>query len=140
MTADEILACVREGVAFGYGTAVLQAGEDPGIEPQWMAGVVRRIKVETPMAVTLSLGERERDELALWREAGADRYLLRFETSNRTLFERIHPPRPGRVSDRIALLGMLARAGLRSGQRRDDRHSRARVLTIWRATWSFSVN
>src|SRR5208337_1647057 len=30
MTADEILACVQEGVAFGYGTAVLQAGEDPG--------------------------------------------------------------------------------------------------------------
>ena len=124
MTADEIMACVREGVAFGYGTAVLQAGEDPGIGADWMADVVRRIKAESPLAVTLSLGERERDELALWREAGADRYLLRFETSNRQLFERIHPPRPGRVSDRIALLGMLREVGLRSGQRRDDRHSR----------------
>ncbi len=46
MTADEIMACVREGVAFGYGTVVLQAGEDPGIRAEWMADVVRRIKAE----------------------------------------------------------------------------------------------
>ena len=80
-----------------------------------MAGVVRRIKAQTPMAVTLSLGEREPDELALWREAGADRYLLRFETSNRTLFEKIHPPRPGRVSDRIVLLAHLRELGYEVG-------------------------
>src|SRR5271166_1295373 len=67
MTADEILDCVQEGVAFGYGTAVLQAGEDPGIEANWMADVIRRIKALSlsgesgPMAVTLSLGEREYD-------------------------------------------------------------------------------
>jgi len=115
MTDDEIMACVREGVAFGYGTVVLQSGEDPGIGAEWMAGVVRRIKAESPLAVTLSLGERERDELALWRAAGADRYLLRFETSNRRLFERIHPPRPGHVSDRIALLGMLRELGYEVG-------------------------
>src|SRR5262249_6280763 len=88
MTADEILACVREGVGFGYGTVVLQAGEDPGIGAEWMAEVVRRIKAESPLAVTLSLGERSREELALWRAAGADRYLLRFETSNRKLFDQ----------------------------------------------------
>ncbi|MGA2258170.1 MAG: radical SAM protein, partial [Thermoguttaceae bacterium] len=115
MTAEEIMACVQEGAAFGYGTVVLQAGEDPGIHADWMAGVVRRIKAETPMAVTLSLGEREHDELALWRKAGADRYLLRFETSNRELFERIHPPRPGRVSDRVVLLGMLRELGYEVG-------------------------
>jgi len=115
MTDDEIVACVREGVAFGYGTVVLQAGEDPGIRADWMADVVRRIKAETRMAVTLSLGEREPDELSLWREAGADRYLLRFETSNRQLFEQIHPPRPGRGSDRLALLGVLRDLGYEVG-------------------------
>ena len=41
-----------------------------------MAEVVRRIKSETPLAVTLSLGERTEAELDAWREAGADRYLL----------------------------------------------------------------
>ena len=115
MTADEIMACVREGLDFGYGTVVLQAGEDPGIRADWMADVVRRIKAETPLAVTLSLGERERDELALWREAGADRYLLRFETSNRALFQRIHPPRPGQATDRLALLGTLRELGYEVG-------------------------
>ena len=72
---------------------MLQAGEDPELTRQRIAGLVRRIKADTPLAVTLSLGERDDDELAAWREAGADRYLLRFETSNRTLYERIHPPR-----------------------------------------------
>jgi biotin synthase len=115
MTADEIMACVQEGVAFGYGTVVLQAGEDPGIRADWMADLIRRIKADSPMAVTLSLGEREQSELALWREAGADRYLLRFETSNRELFERIHPPRPGRVSNRIDLLKMLRELGYEVG-------------------------
>jgi biotin synthase len=115
MTADEIMACVQEGRAFGYGTVVLQAGEDPGIQADWVADLVRRIKAESPMAVTLSLGEREDEELALWRAAGADRYLLRFETSNRQLYDRIHPPRPGRVSDRIAMLHTLRRLGFEVG-------------------------
>ena len=112
MTADEIMACVQEGVAFGYGTVVLQAGEDPGIRADWMADVVRRIKADSPLAVTLSLGERERDELALWREAGADRYLLRFETSNRAAVraDPSAPPRPRLRSHRPA--GHAARVGL----------------------------
>ncbi|MCD4727675.1 MAG: hypothetical protein K8R46_08435, partial [Pirellulales bacterium] len=80
-------------VEFGYGTVVLQSGEDPQLTGRRMTGLIRRIKAETPLAVTLSLGERDDDELAEWRRAGADRYLLRFETSNRELYERIHPPK-----------------------------------------------
>ncbi|MFB3893820.1 MAG: radical SAM protein [Phycisphaerae bacterium] len=91
MTAGEILDCARQAVEFDYGTVVLQAGEDAGLEAGWMAGIIRAIKAQTPLAVTLSLGERADDELALWRQAGADRYLLRFETSNLGLYERIHP-------------------------------------------------
>jgi biotin synthase len=93
MTDEEILACARKAVEFGYGTVVMQAGEDPGLSCQRIARLVERIKSETPLAVTLSLGERDEEELAAWRLTGADRYLLRFETSNRTLYERIHPPR-----------------------------------------------
>jgi biotin synthase len=115
MSADEVLACARQAAGFGYGTVVLQSGEDPGIPAEWMADVVRRIKTETGLAVTLSLGERDDDELALWREAGADRYLLRFETSNRALYDRIHPPRPGRRSDRLAMLQTLRRMGYEVG-------------------------
>ena len=93
MSDEEIMACVGKAVEYGYGTVVLQSGEDPELTLERIARLVERIKAETPLAVTLSLGEREEEELAAWRGAGADRYLLRFETSNRTLYERIHPPR-----------------------------------------------
>jgi len=116
MTADEVLECAAKAVKLRYGTLVMQAGEDPGIEAEWLADLVRRIKAQTSLAVTLSLGERSEGELRLWREAGADRYLLRFETSDRALFERIHPPAPGQsASDRIALLRTLRRLGYEVG-------------------------
>jgi biotin synthase len=108
MSADEVLACAHQAVTFGYGTVVLQSGEDLAADAGWMADLVRRIRAETPLAVTLSLGERSRDDLATWREAGADRYLLRFETSHRGLYDRIHPPRPDQErSDRLAILKTL---------------------------------
>jgi biotin synthase len=99
----------------GYGTAVLQAGEDRGLRADWIADVVRRIKRETGLAVTLSLGERTPDELAEWREAGADRYLLRFETSDRPLFDLIHPAGPHGASDRISMLRQIKQLGYETG-------------------------
>lgn len=110
MTDGEILECAHAAAGFGYGTVVLQAGEDPSFTRDGVAALIRRIKAETGRAVTLSLGERTVEELTAWREAGADRYLLRFETSNRELFRRIHPPRAGQAeADRIALLRELRR-------------------------------
>jgi biotin synthase len=115
MTAEEILACARQAAAFGYGTVVLQAGEDYGIAREWLAGIVRSIRAETPLAVTLSLGERPDEDLAAWRAAGADRYLLRFETSDTELYDRIHPPLPDRPSDRFAILRRLKELGYEAG-------------------------
>ncbi len=113
---ETILDCAHKAVAFGYGTIVMQAGEDYGIEAEWMAAVLRRIRAETSVsAITLSLGERPDDELALWREAGADRYLLRFETSDDALYRHIHPDLPGRVSDRMAILRRLQALGYEAG-------------------------
>ena len=115
MDAGEIFASALQAVKFGYGTVVLQAGEDYGITAAWMAEVVRRIKSETPLAVTLSLGERTDAELAAWREAGANRYLLRFETSDRALFDAIHPPLGNRPCDRIKILRRLKALGYEAG-------------------------
>jgi biotin synthase len=115
MTDEEIMDCARKAVQFGYGTVVLQAGEDPGLTGPRIAELVGHIKAETRLAVTLSLGERDDEELATWRRAGADRYLLRFETSNRALYERIHPPLPGEHRDRLAILGTLRRLGYEVG-------------------------
>lgn len=115
MAHEEIMACVRQAVAFGYGTVVLQSGEDPGVTKDWLADLVRQIKTQTPLAVTLSVGERSDEEFRAWREAGADRYLLRFETSNKALYDRLHPPRTGATSDRIAMLGRLRQMGYEIG-------------------------
>lgn len=115
MSAEQVLACAHLASRLGYGTVVMQAGEDPGIGVEWVADLVRQLKTETRLAVTLSLGEREPHELARWREAGADRYLLRFETSDSELFGHIHPSLPGRKSDRMALLRELRQLGYEVG-------------------------
>jgi biotin synthase len=94
---------------------VLQAGEDPGLKTQFITEVVTRIKNQTQLAVTLSLGERTVPELKLWRRAGADRYLLRFETSDRALFDMIHPGLRGVASDRIEMLRQLKSLGYETG-------------------------
>ncbi len=114
--AQEILDGAAEAVRRAYGSVVLQAGEDPHLDIDQLCDVIRRIKTLTPLAVTLSLGERSDGELQQLREAGADRYLLRFETSNRQLFERIHPSRPGQApGQRRALLLRLRELGYELG-------------------------
>ncbi|MEW6355907.1 MAG: [FeFe] hydrogenase H-cluster radical SAM maturase HydE [Planctomycetota bacterium] len=115
MTEPEVMDCVRRAVEYGYGTVVLQSGEDYGIETEWMARIIRQIKAATELAVTLSLGERPDEDLRAWRRAGADRYLLRFETSNRELYDLIHPPLSRKRSDRIAILRTLQRLGYETG-------------------------
>jgi biotin synthase len=115
LSEAEVEECVRLGVRLGYGTVVLQAGEDPGLSRERITRHVRFIKAETPLAVTLSLGERSDAELAEWREAGADRYLLRHETSDMALFRRIHPDCGGERSDRVEFLRKLKRLGYEAG-------------------------
>ncbi len=115
LAAKDIRTCALQATGLGYGTLVLQSGEDDEIEAQWLADIVRQIKAATPLAITLSLGERSESDLRAWKEAGADRYLLRFETSDRTLYRAIHPDRGGRISDRVAILHQLRALGYETG-------------------------
>jgi len=115
MSEEEIMASVLEGKRFGYGTVVLQSGEDYGIETEWLSKIIHRIKRETQLAVTLSLGERPDEDLKTWRNAGGDRYLLRFETSDNDLYHSIHPSLPGKESNRLALLKTLKEMGYETG-------------------------
>lgn len=115
MSAAEILDCAWRIQDHGYGTIVMQSGEDHGTAVSEMSEILRQIKAETPLAITLSLGERSTADLAAWREAGADRYLLRFETSDPDLYRLIHPTRDGRESDRIGILKVLKRLGYEVG-------------------------
>jgi biotin synthase len=92
LTEEEILDCCLEGYELGFRTYVLQGGEDPYFTPERIAALVREIKKRHPdCAVTLSVGEYPREVYALWREAGADRYLLRHETANNEHYRSLHP-------------------------------------------------
>lgn len=118
MTESEILDCVQSAVELGYGTVILQSGEDSGITRDWFGGVIRKVKSDTPLAVTLSLGEREYGDLAAWRDAGADRYLLKFETGDAILYSKIHPAASGDIAtanERFRILADLKKLGYETG-------------------------
>jgi len=115
LTDDEILACCEEGYAIGYRTFVLQSGEDFTYTAERIAGLVQRIKARFPdCAVTLSLGEREYDELKQMKEAGADRYLLRHETANQAHYEKLHPAAMS-FAHRMQCLADLKSLGYQTG-------------------------
>jgi biotin synthase len=115
MTREEILDCAKLAVTLGYGTVVMQAGEDSSLTAEWITEIVRWIKNQTPLAVTLSLGERSESDLRMWRKAGADRYLLRFETSDPELYRAIHPQCAPGAPDRLELLRLLKHLGYQAG-------------------------
>lgn len=89
---EEILDCCREGYQLGFRTFVLQGGEDGYFTRERMTGLIREIKREYPdCAVTLSVGEKPEAEYRAYREAGADRYLLRHETADENHYGKLHP-------------------------------------------------
>ena len=113
MTAEEIVDTARNAKLWGCGTVVLQSGEDPFFTVEILGDIVRRIKAETGVAVTLSVGVRPREELAQLKAAGCDRYLLRFETTSNALFSAIHPDEP--FEQRIQCLTDLRELGYQVG-------------------------
>ena len=92
LTEDEILECCQTGYELGYHTFVLQGGEDPYYHDERMEHIIRAVKNQFPdCALTLSLGEKSYESYRRFREAGADRYLLRHETADETLYRSLHP-------------------------------------------------
>jgi biotin synthase len=85
-----IMEMASKAVSYGYRTLVLQAGEGNFYSLDEMLDLVRSIK-KLDVAITLSIGEKSRDEYQAYREAGADRYLIRIETTDRELYEKMSP-------------------------------------------------
>jgi biotin synthase len=117
MSEDEVMECVGFAQTAGYGTVVLQAGEQR--DAKWVDGIERlvariRAAAGDELAITLSLGEQTRETYLRWRAAGADRYLLRIETSNPQLYRAIHPP-GHEFAERIRCLRDIAEAGYQLG-------------------------
>lgn len=92
LSKADILGCCEQGWQLGYRTFVLQGGEDPYFTDEMICDMVREIRARYPeCAITLSIGEKERESYAAYRAAGADRYLLRHETANETHYAQLHP-------------------------------------------------
>ena len=92
LTEDEILACCENGYELGFRTFFLQGGEDPYYNDYRMVDIVKKIRAGYPdCAITLSIGEKSYESYKRFREAGADRYLLRHETASDAHYRKLHP-------------------------------------------------
>ncbi|MCR4720660.1 MAG: [FeFe] hydrogenase H-cluster radical SAM maturase HydE [Lachnospiraceae bacterium] len=92
LTKEQILECGDIGYDLGFGTIVLQGGEDPFFTVDIMAEIIRELKKRhSDIAVTLSIGEMEREDYQRLFDAGADRFLLRHETADREHYGLLHP-------------------------------------------------
>lgn len=117
LAAGEIIECALWAHKRQYGSIVIQSGEVVSEEfSAFIENVLREIKELTNdgLGVTLSLGEQPCDYLKRWREAGADRYLLRIETSNPELYRKLHPVDHS-FSERVECLKAIKELGFQLG-------------------------
>jgi len=91
MSPGEIINACDKAAAAGFKTIVLQSGEDTYYSTELLMDLISQIKQRHDVAVTLSLGERSVEFYKSLRHAGADRYLLKHETSDPDLFARLRP-------------------------------------------------
>ncbi len=90
LTPEQIVDTARQAAELGYKTVVLQSGEDAWFSTDTLCPIIREIK-KLDVAITLSMGEKTREAYAAYRAAGADRYLLRIETTDKNLYEKLDP-------------------------------------------------
>jgi iron-only hydrogenase maturation rSAM protein hydE len=90
MKEDELIETARRAAALGFKTVVMQSGEDMYYTQEKMCRIIEAIK-KFDVAVTLSIGERSYGDYKAFREAGADRYLMRIETTDKDLYHRLDP-------------------------------------------------
>lgn len=109
---DEIIALARQAKDFGYRTIVMQSGEDVFYTVDRMRYIIRAVK-DMDLALTLSIGEKTYEEYKAYRDAGADRYLLRIETTDRALYEKLDPGMSW--DNRLRCLQDLKRLGYETG-------------------------
>ena len=90
ISPEDMVLYAQKAVEMGYKTVVLQSGEDEFYSREVMCKIIEQIK-NLDVALTLSIGEKSYDDYKAYKDAGADRYLLRIETTDRNLYEKMHP-------------------------------------------------
>lgn len=94
MEEKEILQSAQWAYDNKYGSMVLQSGERIDDEySDFVENIIKKIKTigDGSLGLTLSLGEQSIETYQRWYDAGAHRYLIRIETSNKELYTKLHP-------------------------------------------------
>ena len=119
ISENEVLEVIKYAYENSYGSVALQSGE---IQSNAFTEKITRILQKTSklthgeLGVTLSCGEQTEETYRKWMEAGANRYLLRIETSNPELYRKLHPNDDiHRFELRLEALEMLKKTGYQTG-------------------------
>lgn len=112
ISKENIISYAEHAVNMGYKTIVLQSGEDEYYNTDLMCEIIEGIK-KLGVALTLSIGEKTYEEYKAFKEAGADRYLIRIETTDKTLYNQMHPNMD--FDNRVRCLEDLGRLGYEVG-------------------------
>ena len=112
ISKENIISYAEHAVNMGYKTIVLQSGEDEYYNTDLMCEIIEGIK-KLGVALTLSIGEKTYEEYKAFKEAGADRYLIRIETTDKTLYNQMHPNMD--FDNRVRCLKDLGRLGYEVG-------------------------
>jgi len=94
LSDDEILSSAKFAHDNRYGSVVLQSGEiESDLFTKRIEVLLIRIKElsNKKLGITLSVGEQGPEVYKRWYDAGAHRYLIRVESSNESLYKKIHP-------------------------------------------------
>ena len=113
MSEDEIIATAEQIKNTGVPTVVLQSGEDSFYSQDIICRLIERIRKETDLIITLSIGERALNDYNAFQRAGANRYLLKHETASLDLYRYL---RPGcEWENRMQCLRRLKELGFETG-------------------------
>lgn len=87
----------------------LQAGEDPVAVREVALPLIRRLRRETRLGISVCLGTLPAELYAELREAGASIYIMKFEIGDAAEYERFEAP--GTLAERLEHIRLLARGG-----------------------------
>jgi biotin synthase len=113
MSEDEIIATAEEIKKLCIPTVVLQSGEDSFYSADVICRLIERIRKETDLIITLSIGERSYADYKSFQQSGANRYLLKHETASSDIYKYV---RPGcNWDNRLQCLRWLKELGFETG-------------------------
>ncbi|MBR1626506.1 MAG: [Bacteroidales bacterium] len=119
LSEDEVIECAKMAMDSHYGSIAIQSGERQDKEfVEKIEYLIKKVKQisNNKLGITLSLGEQSFETYKRWFDAGAHRYLLRIEASNKNLYYKIHPENElHSYENRISCIDNLLKTGYQTG-------------------------